>query len=394
MSGMTSIFGLLEKLQSADISVHQNRCAVVRNRNVTCTRCADACTSGCLSYEDNELVIEPDACIGCGTCATVCPTCALEALRPNDAELLQSCLSACAKADGEVIVSCEQILAAAQGRYDPGKVVGVTCLGRVEESLLVALAAADARHVSLVRAKCEQCAHAVGVETARLVCDTANTLLETWHAPMRAAVVEKFPSVARLAGDKGYDASRRGFFSSVRDEAKSAAAVTTDFAVKEALGVEEQPEPKYVKVMKDGTLPHFVPDRRERLLESLRALGEPEDVMIDTRLWGHVVIEREECTSCQMCATFCPTGAIAKFKEADGSFGVEHSPSLCVKCRCCTDICPSDALWLSDEVFAVDLLSGAKERYEMKPMKNPPGNPHQIWHSMRDLLGCDQVYER
>ena len=129
--------------------------------------------------------------------------------------------------------------------------------------------------MSLVRAKCEQCAHAVGVETARLVCDTANTLLETWHAPMRAAVVEKFPSVARLAGDKGYDASRRGFFSSVRDEAKSAAAVTTDFAVKEALGVEEQPEPKYVKVMKDGTLPHFVPDRRERLLDRCARSASP-----------------------------------------------------------------------------------------------------------------------
>ena len=30
----------------------------------------------------------------------------------------------------------------------------------------------------------------------------------------------------------------------------------------------------------------------------------------------------------------------------------------------------------------------------MKPLKNPPGNPHQIWHSMKDLLNCDQVYER
>ena len=29
----------------------------------------------------------------------------------------------------------------------------------------------------------------------------------------------------------------------------------------------------------------------------------------------------------------------------------------------------------------------------MKP-ENPPGNPHQIWHSAKDLLSCDQVYER
>lgn len=115
---------------------------------------------------------------------------------------------------------------------------------------------------------------------------------------------------------------------------------------------------------------------------------------MDTRLWGHVIIDPEKCSSCQMCATFCPTGAIAKYAGEDGSIGVTHRPVDCVKCRCCTDICPEGALELSDEVFAVDLLSGAQERYPMKPLKNPPGNPHQIWHSMKDLLGCDQVYER
>ncbi len=394
MAHVTNFFGLLEQLQSADITVHQNRCAVVRNRNATCMKCAEVCTSGCISYDDNELIISPEKCIGCGTCATICPTCALEAHRPNDAELLQSCLSAARAADGEVIIACEQILAAAEGLYDPEKVVGVGCLGRAEESLLVALAGAGVSHVSLVQGKCASCEHAVGLETARLVRDTAAVLLETWHSDMGVDIVEKFPSVARLAKDKGYDPSRRGFFSSVRDEAKAAAATTADFAVKDALGVEDAPAPKYVKVMDDGTLPHFIPDRRERLLDGLATLGEPEDVMIDTRLWGHVIIDAEKCSSCQMCATFCPTGAISKFKDADGTFGVEHAPADCVKCRCCTDICPEGALTLSEEVFAVDLMNGAKERYEMKPMKNPPGNPHQIWHSMRDLLGCDQVYER
>ncbi|WP_080800149.1 4Fe-4S binding protein [Arabiibacter massiliensis] len=395
MANMTNFFGLLEQLQSADITVHQNRCAVVRNRNATCMKCAEVCTSGCISYDDNELIIAPERCIGCGTCATVCPTCALEAHRPNDAELLHSCLAAAKAADGEVIVACEQILAAAEGLFDPDKVVGVTCLGRVEESLLVTLAVAGVKHVSLVQAKCEECEHSTGFRMAELVRDTANTLLETWKSGMRVDLAKKFPSVARLAAEgKGYDASRRGFFASVKDEAKTAAAVTADYAVKDALGVEDAPEPKYVKVMADGTLPHFVPDRRERLLDGLAALGEPEDVMIDTRLWGHVIIDPEKCSSCQMCATFCPTGAISKFKDDDGTFGVQHAPADCVKCRCCTDICPEGALELSEEVFAVDLLSGAVERYEMKPMKNPPGNPHQIWHSMKDLLGCDQVYER
>ena len=73
---------------------------------------------------------------------------------------------------------------------------------------------------------------------------------------------------------------------------------------------------------------------------------------------------------------------------------MEHFPGDCVKCRCCADICPQQALTLSDEVFAVDLLSGAVERYEMKPLAHPVDDPHQIWRTMKDLLGCDQVYER
>ena len=150
MAHVTNFFGLLEQLQSADITVHQNRCAVVRNRNATCMKCAEVCTSGCISYDDSELIISPEKCIGCGTCATICPTCALEAHRPNDAELLQSCLSAARAAGGEVIIACEQILAAAEGLYDPEKVVGVGCLGRAEESLLVALSGAGVSHVRLL----------------------------------------------------------------------------------------------------------------------------------------------------------------------------------------------------------------------------------------------------
>lgn len=393
MPSVKNIFGLLDQLQSVDITVHQNRCAVVRNRNAQCTRCADVCTSGCISYDDNELIISPHKCIGCGTCATACPTCALEAHHPNDAELLHQCLAAMCATDGEVVIACEQITKAAEGLFDPEKVVCVTCLGRVEESLLVTLVTAGAKHVSLVSGKCDACEHNTGRQMAELVAETANTLLETWNSDVKVDVVAKFPGAVRKTSKGAYDASKRAFFTEAAGEAKVAAGVTADYAVKETLGIEEKQPEKYQKVMEDGTLPHFVPDRRETLLNGLAALGEPQDVMIDTRLWGHVIIDPDKCTSCRMCATFCPTGAIRKFEE-DGTIGIEHYPGDCVKCRCCEDICVHDALTLSDEVFAVDLLAGAVERYEMKPLKNAPGNPHQIWHSMKDLLGCEQVYER
>ena len=394
MPSVQNFFGLLEKLQSADITVHQNRCAVVRNRNAKCMKCAEVCTSGCISYDDNELIISPEKCIGCGTCATVCPTCALEAHRPNDAELLHQCLAAMRACDGEVVIACEEIATAADGLFDPEKVVSVRCLGRVEESLLTMLAVAGAKHVSLVEGKCKACDHVTGFHMAERVRDTASTLLETWNCGMGIDIVPKFPASVRATGKAAFDADKRKFFTDVKTETKMAANATADYAITEKLGIEDQSQKRFQKVMDDGTLPHFVPDRRERLLNALATLGEPQDVMIETRLWGHVIIDPDKCSSCQMCATFCPTGAISKFTEEDGTFGVEHFPGDCVKCRCCTDICPKDALTLSDEVFAVDLLSGAVERYEMKPLAHPIDDPHQIWYTMKDLLGCDQVYER
>ncbi len=394
MASASSMLNLLEKLQSQHITVHRNRCVAVRNRNAQCRRCVEACTTGCLSVQEGEVVVAPEKCIGCGTCATMCPTCAIEARKPNDAEIYQACMAATEAAGGEAVIACEQILAAANGLYDPDKVVGVACLGRVDESLVSMLVCNGAVRVTLVQAKCNECPYSTGAQTAELVCETANILLETWNSPARARVSDKFPSVARLLGASEYDAGKRGFFTNLKDEAKAAAAITADQAVRDVLGEQEEEPPKYVKVGKDGTLPHSIPGRRKRLLTALRAMGEPQDVMIGTRLWGHVVIDPDKCQSCQMCATFCPTGALRKFGKPDGTFGIDHYPSRCVKCRCCTDICPAGTLWISDEVFAVDLANNAHERYAMKPRKRETGNPHQIWHTMKDLLGCDQVYER
>lgn len=180
---------------------------------------------------------------------------------------------------------------------------------------------------------------------------------------------------------------------SVVEDALGAAGLRTG-AAGGADGEAAEASPRYTKVMADGTLPHFIPDRRERLLDALAELGEPADVMVDTRLWGHVVIDPAACTSCQMCATFCPTGALRKFQDPDGTFSVEHGPADCAKCRLCANICPAGAIEISEEVFARDLLRGVTDRYAMAPRPVQHDTPHAIWHTMRLKMKTDQVYER
>ena len=126
----------------------------------------------------------------------------------------------------------------------------------------------------------------------------------------------------------------------------------------------------------------------------LAQLGEPEGGKLETRLWGAVVIDGTKCVSCRMCATFCPTGAIAKFDDADGTLGVTHTPGDCVKCGSCRDVCPADAITLLDAVPASWLTGGNRHRYVMTPRPvSLTDNPHQILDTFRLDFNGD-IFER
>ncbi len=444
-----NILGLFEKLESQSLAVQPSRCVVVRNRNATCRRCAEACPTGAISVEGNDLAVAPERCVGCGTCATVCPTAALEARKPDDKDLLRAAAATLQANDGVAVIAEEAMLAAAADKYDPAKVAAVKSLGRVDESLIAVLVAGGASSIVLVAAPraaeegdgsgdggtgagtpggdgvaatagegsggisdafeaedaspADEAAEvaAAAFATARLVRDTAAVLLETWGSDVSVKLATKLPRSVRAAEPAAFDAGRRGFFSAVRDEARAAAAITAEHVVREKLGADEPEEPKFAKVTEDGTLPHFLPERRGRLLLALSNLGEPEDIMIDTRLFGHVIIDPEKCTSCQMCATFCPTEAIRKFGDAATAaetgkpFGIDHYTGRCVQCHCCEDICPTGALTLSTDVFATDVTKrGRSERIPMKPRKRKVNDPKSIVNAMSDLLGVPNVYER
>lgn len=413
-----NILGLFEKLESQSLAVQPSRCVVVRNRNATCRRCAEACPTGAILVEGNDLAVAPERCIGCGTCATVCPTAALESKKPDDKELLRAAVAAMQANDGAAVIMDAAMQAAAEGKYDPAKVAVVKSLGRVDESFIAVLVAGGATSVALVagpaegktaegnaeEAEAAEIAETVGAapdRAAQLVRDTAALLLETWGSDVSVKLTTKLPRSVRLAEPAEFDTGRRGFFSSMRDEARAAAAITAEHVVREKLGADEPEEPKFAKVTDDGTLPHFLPERRGRLLLALSNMGEPEDIMIDTRLFGHVIIDPEKCTSCQMCATFCPTEAIHKFGDAAAAaetgkpFGIDHYTGRCVQCHCCEDICPTNALTLSTDVFATDVTKrGRSERIEMRPRKHKVNDPKSIVNAMSDLLGVPNVYER
>ena len=397
MADIQNLVDLFRKLESRDIIVHQQRCVRVRNKNASCRKCSDACTSKCITIEDNELYIEPGNCIGCNTCCTACPTCALEARKPTDAELLRAAVEAMRAAEGESVLAAESIVQAAGEYLKPGLVVPVVNLGRVDETLILGLVNAGAKRITLVQPRVLDDAQIKGIETAKMVCESANTLLSVWGQSARARVSETFPVCVRVEKAE-YDENRRRFFETVASEAKEVGFVTAAHVVDRTLdeGMPEFDLFTQLKVGEDGTLPHFIPDRRERLLNSLALMGQPADEMVETRLWGHVIIHADKCNGCRMCATFCPTGALYKYTDEKDPHdtGIEHSPADCVKCRCCEDVCPQDAIEISDAVFAVDLMDGAVERYPMGPDVTQQKKTHFMYSKLKALINDPYMYER
>jgi formate hydrogenlyase subunit 6/NADH:ubiquinone oxidoreductase subunit I len=57
----------------------------------------------------------------------------------------------------------------------------------------------------------------------------------------------------------------------------------------------------------------------------------------------------EKCNGCQMCAFFCPTGALTKIEQED-KLGVAFKLALCTNCRLCQEICYRDGVTLSPTI--------------------------------------------
>ena len=94
-------------------------------------------------------------------------------------------------------------------------------------------------------------------------------------------------------------------------------------------------------------------------MDSLDQLGEPAVETIDSRQFGTVSIDEEQCSACGMCAVFCPTGALKKSDERPedgvGSY-LEFQAFDCANCRMCADVCMKKCLTVSSEVPADELF--------------------------------------
>lgn len=417
------MINLIDEMNSPLLAVEPQRCVLVRHRNGECLRCAAVCTTGAISLGEEGIVVSPEKCIGCGTCASACPTGCLTAANPTDEELFGAVEAALAENEGRVAIACERAFAMASGNrmkrdscdatapsFVPGKIagatsdgrplVGVVCLGRVDESLLVEATARGARSIQLISGPCESCPHRCGGALSDEIIVSAETLLAALGTPspidrIRLQHASDTREILRLRPTASAQDDTNAVNAATVADASGDCLSESGYPVAPLTGESQQDsrEPQFAHVQADGTLPHFVPERRLRLFNSLKALGTPAAPTVTTRLWGQVTIDTELCRSCRMCTVFCPTGALTRFDAANDAFGVEHRSALCMQCRLCETICPEQAITVAEEVSTDEFLSGKKFRFTMQPIGWNPGAEDSIASRMARFIKVDNLQE-
>jgi ferredoxin len=326
LAGMTGEF---EKPKY--FSYRASICAHSRSKKTGCTACIDVCSTEAIRADGDHVFVEPHLCMGCGTCAVVCPSGAMSYAYPSVPDLgerIRAMLAAYAKAGGRDAVL---LFHTAQGgdaiarharrrgglapRILPIEVHSATAVGL--DAWLAALAWGATEVVVLTGAKeppheiealrfqmklGDAIAQALGYQGEHfrvLHADSANAL-EAWRdAP--AALAPRVPASFRAMPDK-----RTTLYMALDHLAQHAPVPRSEIAL-----------PK----------------------------GSP---------FGAIAVNRETCTMCLACVGACPEGALLDATETPKLRFVE---SKCVQCGICAATCPESAIAL---VPRLDLTPDAR----------------------------------
>lgn len=345
MLGLGQIAELLTKFESRATYVYPSQCKRVRHRNAQCTLCADHCSAGAITFRES-LQVDQERCLGCGICAAVCPTGAFEAASPTNTELLDR-IEELGKTIASIRFACPKVKGGAE------EVIRVSCLGRLDASILLGAVARGVREIELVNGACHDCANGIGHKVAVQAIADSKELAGAFGITARISFVTALPSEAVPAEPSSpADAvSRRAFFDRLVRETTRAAAVTTATV----LDAGATANPAAIR----GEMPTRLPLSRRLLLDSLKRLGQPvlRDGATCVRLAATFNIT-PSCSGCRMCALFCPTGALRRVDE-DGKAGLTFSSAYCTNCGLCREICYRQSVNLDSHVDLTKIVNEA-----------------------------------
>ncbi len=320
------------------VEVRNDRCAHARSKRIGCTRCLDTCPPSALSPGTDHVDLDPYACAGCGSCASVCPTGALRIDHPaEEATLrkLRTLLRTFRESGGTsplLILHgegfAEQMLEAVKENGDLPEHVLPFPLGEITR------AGTELFWISL----------AYGAE--RIIC-----ILD----PARADEQTPLKEGTRLAN--------------TLTEALGAGSPVVLF---------DEPDPETLRKTLDAPMHgtrHPCADflalgeRREVARHALRHLhahapNAPNVIALPSGApYGEIEVS-DACTLCLACVGGCPTGALQDDPDTPKLGFLEEA---CIQCGICRNTCPEDAITLHPRLSLKDTAHSVRTLREEEP---------------------------
>lgn len=355
--GLDSLTRIVDQFEAAPISLASEWCLRRRHKQAPCRRCLEACPTQAIT-EGDPVALDVLRCVGCGLCLHLCPTEAFYGPGDRAGKLLEvlGLLS-----NGRVEWACGRKDNLALTRAEVSYVVEVKpCLAILSlPTLLAAVAQRTAKDRSgytgrlwLNDEPCLDCPIGSVQSEVRRIAETANRLLAAFgQGPCfftyrgSPELLAREPQERPVVQGDLPRYSRRGFFDSLRRQAQGAlvSVVTKSLPVETPLAVEDK-------------LLHRLPPGRRSLARVLTRLGQPTAERIETTGLPFAAVSIEgHCTACNLCARFCPSGALA-FASDEGHFVINFTTVNCLSCTICSLICPTEALVFEPEVETKQLV--------------------------------------
>ena len=348
-------------------------CAHSRAKKTGCTQCIDVCSTEAIRADGDHVRVEPHLCMGCGACATVCPSGAMTYAYPSvaaTAARIKTLLGTYAAAGGRDAClllhaqSARGALSVQARRYRglPARVLpfevhhaaslgldawlAALAYGACQIAVLVTDADAPAYRETL-RAQMET---AEAILLALGYCGQHLRLLETGDAAALDRSLWEWPAASSICVPATF--------------AVGSDKRTSMFMAIEHLARHAQARPQTI------ALPPHAP-------------------------FGTIEVDGNACTLCLACVGSCPEGALQDDRDTPRLRFVERN---CVQCGLCAVTCPEHAITLTPRL-ALDPQAGmarvvaATTVYECIACGKPLGSEKMITAMLARLAGHSMFAE-
>ena len=314
-------------------------CAHSRSKKTGCNKCIDICSTKAISSAGDKVKVDPFLCMGCGACATVCPSGAMSYQYPRVSDRgvqLRALTNAYSAAAPQSVAPVVLFHNATDGR---------DALAKIARGLPAHVLPLEVWHVASIGLDILLGAIAYGA--GGVVVLAAGS-----EAPQYAEATRAEMAIAEtILHALGYTGTHFSWLDASVAETKIWNAPAADTVSTKATFHLSNDKRSTIEFAVEHLLQHA----KTKLTEIKLPVG---------ALFGNVVVDQTKCTLCLACAGACPESALMDGADVPRLNFLERN---CVQCGLCVTTCPENAITLSPRLLLTEARKQSVVLNESEP---------------------------